>query len=373
MVVAVGPSVNREPTSMSGPITNDGIVVEWRQACELCGSPGELMWKGLKDRLYSARGTWSLRRCTGRDCGLVWLDPHPREDQIARLYDGYYTHENTDASNAGPSDWREAFRSGVAARAFGYRAEMAASLRASFRMWRRLGYVLGRAKFAYEATGMHLMWLHAKPGGRLLDVGCGSGAFLRRMEALGWEPWGIEPDGNSVAHMRQAGGLNVRVGTLENADLPTSWFDAITLHHVIEHLPNPRRSMRRAAELLRPGGVIVVATPDCTSPGIARFGPNWQPWDVPRHLQLFNRRTLASCLEQAGLAVRLIGTSARMARGIYVSSSMITDGQRPPAGYAGPGRTRSERLRAMAYHWRQRLASLLFSTGEEVFAIASCE
>ena len=105
--------------------------------------------------------------------------------------------------------------------------------------------------------------LPATPGGRLLDLGSGSGAFLVQMAALGWRAQGIDPDPAAVASAREAG-LDVTQGTLDDLDLDehAGAFDAVTLSHVIEHLHDPAEDLRRVHRLLRPGGLIWIATPE---------------------------------------------------------------------------------------------------------------
>jgi hypothetical protein len=60
--------------------------------CAVCGRRGELLYDGLTDRLFGASGKWSLKRCPGMNCGLIWLDPIPLESEINRAYQTYYTH-----------------------------------------------------------------------------------------------------------------------------------------------------------------------------------------------------------------------------------------------------------------------------------------
>src|SRR5512135_1083613 len=60
--------------------------------CLLCGTPGRLMHQKLPDRNFSAPGEWNIMKCPRVDCGLVWLDPQPIEEDIGLAYQGYYTH-----------------------------------------------------------------------------------------------------------------------------------------------------------------------------------------------------------------------------------------------------------------------------------------
>jgi hypothetical protein len=61
--------------------------------CYLCQTAGEMLYEGMRDRLFGAPGEWNLRRCPNRDCGLLRLDPMPLEADIGKAYADYFTHE----------------------------------------------------------------------------------------------------------------------------------------------------------------------------------------------------------------------------------------------------------------------------------------
>src|SRR5665647_237432 len=71
--------------------------------CYLCGMQGEELYRGLSDRHFGASGVWNLKQCQNPDCGLVWLDPPPIEEDIALAYRRYYTHHGEGANNSGDS------------------------------------------------------------------------------------------------------------------------------------------------------------------------------------------------------------------------------------------------------------------------------
>ena len=148
---------------------------------------------------------------------------------------------------------------------------------------RRLGWVR-------EARG---------PGaaGRLLDVGCGDGSFLRAARERGWSVLGTEFNPRGA---RQAG-LEV-YERLEEV-LPRGPFDCITLWHSLEHLKDPLAALRQLTGALAPGGVMVVAVPDADGAQARLFGAAWFHLDVPRHLFHFGRGSLTRMLERAGLQV----------------------------------------------------------------------
>jgi SAM-dependent methyltransferase len=142
-----------------------------------------------------------------------------------------------------------------------------------------------------------------KPAGRprLLDVGFGDASFLRFMSSAGWTAAGLEIDEAAVA-AAQSSGLDVALGTIEDAPYEAESLDAITLSHVIEHLHDPVGALQTCLRLLRRDGVLWLATPNLDSPGHGRFGRDWFGLDPPRHLVVFGIRTIDYALRKAGFA-----------------------------------------------------------------------
>jgi 2-polyprenyl-3-methyl-5-hydroxy-6-metoxy-1,4-benzoquinol methylase len=139
-------------------------------------------------------------------------------------------------------------------------------------------------------------------GGRVFEVGCGDGWMLGALRARGWRVAGSE---RSLAACRAAAGTNgvaVFVGELDALRAPGR-FDAVILFQVLEHLAEPVETLRRGADLLAPGGLMVVAVPNFASWQASLFGRSWFHLDVPRHLNHFTPATLARSLERAGLRV----------------------------------------------------------------------
>src|SRR6185369_11832408 len=112
-----------------------------------------------------------------------------------------------------------------------------------------------------RATVLRRRILEAFPpwtgGGRLLDVGCASGKYLRQVHTVGWQVAGIELDELAASKARQVT-PNVIVGDPAKVELPEGAFDVITAFHVVEHLPDPLGALRNLLRALAPGGVLVV-------------------------------------------------------------------------------------------------------------------
>jgi SAM-dependent methyltransferase len=155
----------------------------------------------------------------------------------------------------------------------------------------------------------HLRIVHRHVrGGRLLDVGCASGLFLRLAAEAGWEPTGVEPSRELWRQAADAlqGKGEVLCTTLEPAPLAAASFDAITLWDVLEHVPDPLAMLRKCGGLLRPGGFLFLNVPDLDSLEARVLGRRW-PLLLAEHLNYFNRPSLQFCGTKAGLKLAEFG------------------------------------------------------------------
>jgi SAM-dependent methyltransferase len=264
--------------------------------CPVCGDHRRrLLHEGLADRLFfCAGGGWSLHRCV--DCAAAFLDPRPDRRTIGRAYAAYYTHtEALPDPQPLASDPRTAARNGYLNARYGYEFSPAS----------RLGPFLARLLPKKRAYADRLVRNLRRPsnGGRLLDIGCGQGTFLSEMSRAGWRVLGIEPD-SSAAAVARANSVPVVDEPLERAQLTPGSFDAVTMNHVIEHLHDPNEALRIAHRLLKPGGLLWIATPNLDSRGHALFGRDWIGLEPPRHLVVFTRTSLARAVAGAGFEVK---------------------------------------------------------------------
>jgi 2-polyprenyl-3-methyl-5-hydroxy-6-metoxy-1,4-benzoquinol methylase len=137
------------------------------------------------------------------------------------------------------------------------------------------------------------------PPRRLLDVGCGTGAFLEAIKSADNEIIGFEP--NTFAREKA---LEKGIEVLGKEDaletLPENSMHLITLWHVLEHLPDFREKIQLFHSLLAPGGYLVLAVPMWKSFDAGFYGQHWAAWDVPRHLLHFEEKTLVKACHDAG-------------------------------------------------------------------------
>ena len=208
------------------------------------------------------RGRYRMESC--HDCGLRWRSDAPSQEELAGLYaSGFYVPAVA--------------RGGLLVRQL-----------------HRL------------SNQIRLREIADLPPGRLLDVGSGKGRFLDAARHAGWDVTGVEFAGSSADATESAYGINVVRGDF--ADVPLGHdFDVVTLWHVLEHLPDPVGALARAADLLKPGGRLVVSVPNNESLQ-ARLGRDeWFHLDSSRHLFHFGTSSLSAMIARTGFVVDRIG------------------------------------------------------------------
>jgi 2-polyprenyl-3-methyl-5-hydroxy-6-metoxy-1,4-benzoquinol methylase len=281
---------------------NDGIRVQEAASCPLCGGSGRIRYDRLRDRSWNVSGIWSFRECN--ECGHLWLDPRPIGEDIGRLYASYYTHGVERGSPLQGNGFWPMCRRGVL-EAYGYLGVARSSTE------RLLGRAMHFVPPVWDECEEIVRSVPGPPRGRLLDVGCGDGYFLRVMQELGWTVQGLEPDPRAAGFAR-AHGLEILEMPIERAPLDRNGFDAITMSHVIEHVPDPVAVLSDARRALKPGGILLVSTPNANSWGHSMFGPSWYPLEPPRHFHIFRPENLAACAERAHLQVVDLRTTGRL-------------------------------------------------------------
>lgn len=138
-----------------------------------------------------------------------------------------------------------------------------------------------------------------RQGDRLLDVGCGAGNFIRLLQECGLECTGIDPF--LRADEDTPSGAKLRQRAIEEEP---GRYKGILFSHSLEHIADPRRALEKAAELLLPGGVVIIRIPLADSLAFLRYGADWYQLDAPRHLNLFTKKSLSLLAGQCGLEIR---------------------------------------------------------------------
>lgn len=230
-------------------------------------------------------GAWV--RC--RRCGLVRQeDPAPESVTQARY--GFSPRHENDAPRPSPS-W----------------GEISADAHSHFKYW-----ILGEVLASHGLSG------------RLVDVGCGNGLLMRHLATTtsGFaDSVGVEPSGNPTG--RELLGLSIYsepVGVFLERPGVAGSFDVAVANHVLEHSYEPAKLIRQLHDLVRPGGHVLIATPNLGGAAmrwktfLSRRGWKRRPFrhlDYPKHLVLFDRANLPRLVVSAGLEVREAATYTR--------------------------------------------------------------
>ena len=225
--------------------------------CNLCGgNDTELVQK--------AEGPFQAVKC--RTCGLVFTNPQPDKGLIKEHYQEDYYKE-----------WLEK------------------QMKRRIPMWRK------RLKEL----------LKYRQSGHLLDVGFGSGTFLRLAKESGFEVYGTEISEYACRYVKETYGIEVFRGDLEEARFPPTRFDVVTLWHALEHLPDPMGTLKEIHRILKKDGLLVVAVPNLNNiiTRVLYFlakGKKLKLFSIHAkelHLWHFSPRSLSRLLKEAGYVI----------------------------------------------------------------------
>ena len=255
------------------PFESANTQSDWEEVgCTWCGSNQyETCFEG-PDRLERLPGTFRLVRCT--QCGLYRQNPRLIWDLLQHYY---------------PEDYK----------AYTYRVEKT-------RSWRQRIANYGNYK-RYRAIRRHIK------GGRILEIGCGTGGFIQELIRSGdWVILGIEPNPKAAEYAQKMTRATIYSSKFCDVELEPGSFDAIVLWTVLEHLDQPIEDLRYIHRLLKKNGWLFFSIPNVDSLNLKIFKKYWSGWDLPRHLHIFPRNTLYEILNQLGFSVvdaRCISTS----------------------------------------------------------------
>jgi SAM-dependent methyltransferase len=160
------------------------------------------------------------------------------------------------------------------------------------------------------------------PGARTLDVGCSVGFMPETARALGYDAYGSEynPAAAIAAEERLPG--RIRAGALEDAAYRHGEFDAVTICDVLEHVPDPLGTLTEIHRILRPGGAVLVVTPDAKCLSARVLGRHWVNVK-PEHLWYFTRDQLRDALRERGFRVETMRTASKMTMPDYARRQLV--------------------------------------------------
>ena len=302
---------------MSG--TSTSLLLTEHSLCPLCSGRAVPHLTGTYDLHYGIKGRWNYQRC--ESCRVVFLNPAPTELFLRGAYDdSYYSYQEF-------------------------------SPRKPWQVWlrRMLGYDLG-------ITGDPKF---ASPG-RVLDIGCGSGEYLWKMKATGWETHGVELSATAAEIGNGRYGLNIHVGTLASADLPLRYFEYVRLNHSFEHLLDPRQTLALIHRHLAPYGMLFIGVPNVDGWQAKLFGKYWWNLGPPVHPFNYSKSTLSNLLVQHGFELVSFRTNSNFS-GILGSLQMALNGRRSIC--TDTGRLFTNPAAKLLAHWLAKLSDV-FSAGD---------
>lgn len=236
--------------------------VQWEEvACPLCHREDATTFLSQPAEPDEGVGEYRLVRCNL--CDLVYLNPRPTRETISYYY---------------PADYQP------------YRPKKAEK---KARRW-------SWSRFLQRADPHS--FLPVNPPGKLLDYGCGSGAYLQYMRELGWDVVGIDLSPHAVEATNRRG-IKAYQGLLPHPAIPPGSVDVVNFGAVLEHVHDPHQLIEAAKETVRPGGLVVFSVPNFAGWGARVFGPTWWPLELPRHLLHFTPETLMRLANGHGLEI----------------------------------------------------------------------
>lgn len=232
-----------------------------KDICPACrGNNTEFVFYA-KDSLVSGE-SFAIIDCN--DCGLRFTDPFPEEETIGRYYESEEYHSHMEKSRS------------LHTKIYGFVRNFA---------------LKGKANLTINKSGRN--------SGEILDVGCGTGEFLKKMQSRGWQVTGLDASSRAREIARKKNEIDV-LEPVAIGKLGKDRFNAITMWHSLEHFHDPGLYLKSLSEALKPDGILVIAVPNYRSLDGEHYGAVWAAYDVPRHLYHFTKETLVSLLNSNG-------------------------------------------------------------------------
>lgn len=237
--------------------------------CNICGIDDAELLFSKKDKFRISKEDFNVVRC--RNCGLIYINPRPSEEEIVGFYPDTYSWKETPKAESLPT-------------------KIVTGLERSYR-FQLLNYEVNKV-LSYTPQG----------GGKVLDIGCGTGDRLKVFRRKGFDVYGVEVS-PQARYAREHLNLNVMEGNLLKAGYAGDFFDVITMYNVFEHVHDPRKLLQEIRRVLKAKGYLVVGVPSTDSIQYHLFRKRWSAFDLPRDLFYFNPSLLRRLLEEGGFQV----------------------------------------------------------------------
>jgi 2-polyprenyl-3-methyl-5-hydroxy-6-metoxy-1,4-benzoquinol methylase len=231
------------------------------EKCPVCGEKETKLFLACKDYSVS-KENFQIVQC--KNCEFKFTNPIPTENTIGKYYqsENYVSHSDT--------------KKGIINKVYHY-----------------VRNITLKKKLALVNN------LTQKKN--LLDIGCGTGYFLKTCKENGWKIDGTEPDENArkLAQENTKQEILPSIFSIEK----TNHYDVISLWHVLEHIHKLNETLLKINVLLKEDGKIIIAVPNSDSKDAAYYNESWAAYDVPRHLYHFNQHTMKRLLNNYGFHV----------------------------------------------------------------------
>jgi SAM-dependent methyltransferase len=236
-------------------------------ACPICQLSEIKPFLACKDYTVS-KDTFTIMQCAS--CGFRFTNPRPTEDECGKYYqsEDYISHSDT--------------RKGLINNLYHYARR--------FTLKKKLKLISSVTK---------------KKHGNLLDLGCGTGAFLNICKENGWKVQGIEPSAEAREVAKKSYGLDLT--NVNNwKKFPDNSLDVVTAWHVLEHVHGLEEEVKEVKRKLTSDGTFVVALPNCNSADAKFYAEYWAAYDVPRHIWHFTPADVKRFFENLGFRLESV-------------------------------------------------------------------
>ncbi len=230
--------------------------------CPICNSNQFSPFLDCIDHTVS-RETFTIVQCNS--CGFKFTNPRPDENKFGDYYksEDYISHSNTSK-----------------------------------------GFVNSAYQTVRKYTLLKKLQLVSRyfKTGKVLDIGSGTGDFLKTMSNAKWQTIGIEPSEETRKFSVEKHQLDVRKEE-DLTKLESESFDVISMWHVLEHVPKLNERVAELKRLIKPKGIIIIAVPNCNSLDAQTYQDKWAAYDVPRHLYHFSPKDIDTLFLNHGMKV----------------------------------------------------------------------
>ena len=232
--------------------------------CPICSGKSHKKHVTGKDHNVSEK-IFTVTECL--NCGFRFTNPRPKEKYIYKYYQSknYISHSST--------------KKGLINKVY--------HLVRSYQFYKKKEVIQSSSKIKK---------------GKILDIGCGTGDFLKYMDSSGWETDGVETDKGAkiIAEKKLGKKIKEKLDLISDEDK----YDVISMWHVLEHIYNVEDYLKRVNKLLKKGGVLIVGVPNCASYDAKKYKGNWVAYDLPIHLSHFRKNNIKELAKKSSFKLK---------------------------------------------------------------------